>query len=120
MLKYRALVGGGELAGELVAFARRTRAVTALLHDAARAGVIVVTLDEPVVRLEAARLIQRVRSLGNHVPAVVWNRVRTPPAPLPADLAVRQFVAAALAPSPVGPARLLDWYDEWSALELDG
>jgi hypothetical protein len=72
------------------------------------------------VRLEATRLIHRVRSLGNHVPAVVWNRVRTPPTPLPADLAVRQFVAAARVPPPVGPARLLEWYDEWRVLELDG
>ena len=47
MLKYRELAGGGELAGELVAFARRTRAVMTLLHDAARAGVLVVALDEP-------------------------------------------------------------------------
>jgi arsenite-transporting ATPase len=120
MLKYRELSGGGELSADLVAFARRTRAVTALLHDAARAGVLVVTLDEPVVRLEAARLIHRVRSLGNHVPAVVWNRVRALPAPLPADLAVHQFVAAALVPPPVGPERLLEWYDEWRVLELDG
>ncbi len=120
MLKYRELAGGGEVAGELVAFARRTRAVTALLHDASRAGVLVVALDEPVVRLEAARLVHRVRSLGNHVPALIWNRVRATPEPLPADLAVRQFVAAAVVPSPIGAARLLEWFDGWSALELDG
>ena len=120
MLKYRELAGGGELAGELVAFARRTRAVMALLHDALHAGVVVVALDEPVVRLEAARLIDRVRALGNHVPALIWNRVRAAPEALPADLAVRQFVAAAVAPSPVGAARLLEWFDGWSALELDG
>ena len=120
MLKYRELAGGGELAAELVAFARRTRAVMALLHDAARAGVLVVALDEPVVRLQASRLIDRVRALGNHVPGLIWNRVRAIPEPLPADLAVRQFVAAAVAPSPVGAERLLDWFDGWSALELDG
>jgi len=120
MLKYRELAGGGELAGDLVAFARRTRAVMALLHDALGAGVVVVALDEPVVRLEAPRLIERVRSLGNHVPGLIWNRVRSTPEPLPVDPAVRQFVAAAVAPSPVGAARLLEWYDSWSALELDG
>ncbi|HEX5073279.1 MAG TPA: ArsA family ATPase, partial [Gemmatimonadaceae bacterium] len=38
MLKYRELAGGGELAAELVAFARRTRAVRALLQDATQAG----------------------------------------------------------------------------------
>jgi arsenite-transporting ATPase len=120
MLKYRELAGGGELAAELVAFARRTRAVTVLLQDATRAGVLVVALDEPVVRLESSRVIERVRSLGNHVPAVIWNRVREAPKPLPVDPAVRQFVAAAVVPSPVGAARLLDWYDSWRALEFNG
>ena len=119
MLKYRELAGGGELAAELVAFARRTRAVTALLQDAALAGVIVVALDEPVVRLEASRIIGRVRSLGNHVPAVVWNRVRQAPVPLPVEPTVRQFVASAV-PSPIGVARLLEWHDGWRALESDG
>ena len=119
MLKYRELAGGGELAAELVAFARRTRAVTALLQDAALAGVIVVALDEPVVRLEASRIIARVRSLGNHVPAVVWNRVRQAPVPLPVEPTVRQFVASAV-PSPIGVARLLEWHDAWRALESDG
>ena len=119
MLKYRELAGGGELAAELVAFARRTRAVTALLQDAALAGVIVVALDEPVVRLEASRIIGRVRSLGNHVPAVVWNRVRQAPVPLPVEPTVRQFVASAV-PSPIGVKRLLEWHDGWRALESDG
>jgi hypothetical protein len=92
----------------------------ALLHDAARAGVLVVALYEPVVRLQAAHLIKRVRALDDHVPALIWNRVHAAPVPLPADRAVRQFVAAAVAPSPVGAERLLDWFDGWSALELDG
>jgi arsenite-transporting ATPase len=119
MLKYRELAGGGALAAELVAFARRTRAVAALLQDAAQAGVIVVALDEPVVRLEASRIIERVRLLGNHVPALVWNRVREAPTPLPVEPTVRQFVAAAV-PSPIGAARLLEWYDGWRVLESDG
>jgi len=119
MLKYRELAGGGELAAELVTFARRTRSVSALLQDAAQAGVLVVALDEPVVRLEASRIIERVRSLGNHVPALIWNRVREAPAPLPVEPTVRQFVAAAV-PSPIGAARLLDWHDGWRALENDG
>jgi arsenite-transporting ATPase len=119
MLKYRELAGGGTLAGDLVAFARRTRAVTALLQDAAQAGVLVVALDEPVIRREASRIIRRVRSLGNHVPALVWNRVREAPAPLPVEPTVRQFVAAAV-PSLIGAVRLLEWYDGWRALESDG
>jgi len=120
MLKYRELAGDGEFSAELLAFARRTRAVTALLQDTTRAGVLVVALDEPVVRTETTRVIQRVRSLGNHVPALLWNRVRETPVPLPVEPTVRQFVAAAVIPSPVGAARLLEWHDGWRALEFDG
>jgi arsenite-transporting ATPase len=120
MLKYRELSGGGELAGELVAFARRTRAVKELLHDDVRAGVMVVALDEPVVRIEASRVVDHVRRLGNHVPAVIWNRAAETPDPLPVEPPVRQFVAAAVPPPPVGATRLLRWYDDWRMLELDG
>jgi arsenite-transporting ATPase len=120
MLKYRELAGGGELSAELLAFARRTRAVGELLRDPARAGVLVVALDEPVVRLEASRIIARVRSLGVHVPALVWNRARAIPSPLPVDPPVRQFVAAAVEPLPVGVDRLLEWHEDWRDPRFDG
>ena len=120
MLKYRELAGGGELSAELLAFARRARAVGALLRDPDRAGVMVVALDESVVRLETARVADRVRSLGNQVPAIVWNRARRPPEPLPVEPPVRQFVAAEVSPPPIGPARLLRWLEEWRALGRDG
>ncbi|HEX5071926.1 MAG TPA: hypothetical protein VFW03_01900, partial [Gemmatimonadaceae bacterium] len=71
------------------------------------------------VRREASRIVERVRSLGNHVPALIWNRVREAPVPLPVEPNVRQFVAAAV-PSPIGAARLLKWHDGWRALEGDG
>jgi arsenite-transporting ATPase len=120
MLKYRELSGGGEMSAELLTFARRTRAVGELLRDATRAGVMVVALDEPVVRLEAARVIDRVRALGNNVPGVIWNRARGAPGPLPAEPPVRQFVAADVDPPPVGTARLLRWLEEWRSLGPDG
>jgi arsenite-transporting ATPase len=120
MLKYRELAGGDEVSADLLAFARRTRAVGALLHDAARAGVMIVALDEPIVRREAARVIDRVRALGNHVPGVIWNRARGVPVPLPVQPSVRQFFAADVTPPPVGCARLLRWLEDWRALEFDG
>jgi arsenite-transporting ATPase len=120
MLKYREMAGGGDTAAELLTFSRRTRAVGALLRDASRAGVVVVALDEPVVRLETHRVVDRVRALGNHVPAIIWNRARRPPDPLPVHPPVRQFVASELAPPPVGPARLLAWFEEWRVLDRDG
>ncbi|HUQ82608.1 MAG TPA: ArsA family ATPase [Gemmatimonadaceae bacterium] len=120
MLKYRELAGGGELSADLLAFARRTRAVGELLRDPWRAGVIVVALDEPIVRRETSRVVERVRALGDHVPAIIWNRAREVPAPLPVELPVRQFVAAEVSPPPVGAARLVRWLEEWKTLELDG
>jgi arsenite-transporting ATPase len=120
ILKYRELAGGGELSTELLAFARRTRAVGELLRDPGRAGVMVVTLDEPIVRLETSRVVDRVRALGNHVPAIIWNRARGAPSPLTVEPPVRQFVAAETSPPPVGVARLLRWLEEWRTLELDG
>ena len=120
MLKYRELAGGGELGAEILAFARRTRSVGDMLRDRQRAGVLVVALDEAIVRLETERVVARIRSLGDHVPAIIWNRVHEVPRPLPVAPAVRQFVAAEVSPPPVGPARLLGWLEEWRALRGDG
>jgi arsenite-transporting ATPase len=120
MLKYRELAGGGEMSAELLNFARRTRAVSELLADSARSGVVVVALDEPIVRLETSRVIDRVRSLRNAVPAVIWNRARHAPEPLPVEPPVRQFVAAELDDPPVGVLNLLEWLDDWRALGHDG
>ena len=120
MLKYRELAGGGEMSADLLNFARRTRAVSELLADSTRSGVAVVALDEPIVRLETARVIDRVRSLRNAVPAVIWNRVQHAPVPLPVEPPVRQFVAAELRDPPGGVSRLLEWLDDWRALGLDG
>ena len=63
--------------------------------------------------------MNRVRALGNCVPALIWNRVGATPRPLPVEPPVRQFVAAAATPPPVGTARLLAWYDDWGVLERD-
>jgi len=120
MLKYRELAGGGEMSAELLSFARRTRSVSELLADSTRSGVIVVALDEPIVRLETSRVIDRVRALRNAVPALIWNRARHVPQPLPVEPPVHQFVAAELDDPPVGVSRLLDWLDDWRALRHDG
>jgi hypothetical protein len=116
MLKYRELSGGGETSAQLLGFARRTRAVGDLLRDRTRAGVVVVAHDEPLVRLETERVVRRIRSLGDHVPAIIWNRVACAPSPLPVDPPVGQFVASAVAPPPVGPSRLLAWLNDWRVL----
>jgi arsenite/tail-anchored protein-transporting ATPase len=116
MLKYRDVVAAGDTAGELVDFAKRTRALDALLHDRANCGLIVVALDEPVVRSETQRLVYAVRACGIDVAAVVWNRVTEVPSPLPATVAARQFLADETHPSPIGAAALRAWSHSWREL----
>ncbi len=113
MLDYREVVELGEAASELLAFSKRTRALDALLRDATRAGVILVTLDEPVVRLQTRRLVRAVRKRGVDVIALVWNRTTRAIDPLPQSDAARQVCAAETRPSPVGVATLRAWSRSW-------
>lgn len=77
IMKYREIAGVTEAATDLVAFSRRTRALDALLHDGARAGVLLVSLDEPSVRAETARLADLLRATGIAVIGEVRNRAAT-------------------------------------------
>ena len=119
MLKYRDVVGLGDTARELLDFAKRTRALDALLHDRERCGVIVVTLDEPVVRAETARLCAAVRARGIAVTGVLWNRVQSAPSPLPAGVSDRQFCAEEATPPPIGAQALREWSTSWHELSLN-
>jgi arsenite-transporting ATPase len=112
MLKYRDVVGPGDTAQELLDFAKRTRGLDQLLHSA-HAALIVVALDEPVVRDETERLARAVQSRGIGLPLLVWNRARDVPSPLPASVAPRQFVAEETNPPPVGVRALRAWLKSW-------
>ncbi|MEO8260562.1 MAG: ArsA family ATPase [Acidobacteriota bacterium] len=79
LLKYRALVRPGQLAGELVRLSKSVRALQALLRDPAAARFIVVTRAAAVPRLETARLIGRLRRLRMAVPAIVVNAMTLSP-----------------------------------------
>jgi arsenite-transporting ATPase len=116
MLKYREVVGLGETAGELLAFAKRTRAVRDLLADHGRAGLIVVALDEPLVRGETQRLVTAVAERGVGVIALLWNRTRAMPLPLSLSDAIPQLVSAEVVPPPVGVDALRAWRDAWIPL----
>jgi arsenite-transporting ATPase len=118
MLKYREVVGLGDTAQELLAFARRTRALDQLLHAPAHAGLVLVSLDEPVVRAETERLAAAVHSRGIDIPMLLWNRAGPAPDPLPAAIAPRQFVADETHPPPVGVAALRRWLESWRKLSL--
>jgi arsenite-transporting ATPase len=115
MLKYREVAGLGDSAEELLSFARRTRRVADLLRDREQSALIVVTLDEPLVRGETARLVAATRGAGMEVRGVLWNRWRGrgSPSPLPVAPPVAQFVAPAATPPPVGAAALRAWSGHW-------
>jgi arsenite-transporting ATPase len=120
MLKYRDVVGLGETAQELLDFARRTRALDALIHDRSQCGLVIVALDEPVVRAETERLSAAVQSRGVDVIGLLWNRVDRAPAPLPASVAGRQVFAQETSPPPIGVDSLRQWLRSWRAVSSRG
>ncbi|MFL5614603.1 MAG: ArsA family ATPase [Gemmatimonadaceae bacterium] len=75
ILKYKEVANLGAAAQDLLNFSRRTRALDELLHDPARAGIVLVSLDEPAVTAETARLAELLRSTGITVIAEIRNRV---------------------------------------------
>jgi arsenite-transporting ATPase len=113
ILKYRDVVGLGDTAQELIDFAKRTRVLEQLLHTASRSALVIVSLDEPVVRTETERLSDAARGRGINVPMLVWNRARNIPAPLPASVAPRQFFAEERSPAPIGVEALRAWLNSW-------
>ncbi len=116
MLEYRNVVSLGDTAQELLNFAKRTRVLDALLHDASRSSLVIVALDEPVVRAETERLAGEVQTRRIDVGAIVWNRVRRPPDPLPAVPSARQLFADEVTPPPIGVAAIRAWSGAWSPL----
>jgi arsenite-transporting ATPase len=120
MLKYRAISGLGDASAELLAFAKRTRALIAMLGDGARSTLLLVALDEPLVRRETERLVAEARSRGARVGGVVWNRVAPGSVlPLPVLPHVPQFEAPVATPPPRGVAALREWSVAWRVLEQD-
>lgn len=116
MLKYRDIVGLGDTAQELLAFAKRTRALDQLLHTASQACLVLVALDEPVVRAETERLAAAARERRIDVPMVIWNGTHGAPPPLPAGVAPRQVFAEETSPAPIGVAALRAWLNSWREL----
>jgi len=109
IMKYREVTGITEAAADLVNFSRRTRALDELLHDETRAGVLLVSLDEPSVRAETTRLGALLRETGIAVIGEVWNRARS------GD--TTRGTPAAIAPEfprpLVGVAAIREWTSTW-------
>lgn len=117
VLKYRDVAGLGEAAADLLAFARDLRGLDGLLRDPARAGMVLVTLDEPVVAAETTRLARDAASTGLSLAGVVHNRSggaatlsAVPDAPL-------HFDAPLASPPPVGAPALDAWIATWREAE---
>ena len=116
MLKYREMGSLGDAAQEVLAFARRTRALQSLLGDPARAGLVVVALDEPLVRAETMRLADAARASGIDIIGLLWNRASSIPGPLPGAGPLAQFLGESMTPSPRGAAALRAWCSTWRRL----
>jgi arsenite-transporting ATPase len=119
VLRYRELGALGDVGADLLSLAHRIRAVGALLRDPARASLIVVALDEPLVHRETRRLTDAVAKLGIAISGVVWNRTvmgsSLPLLPLPAAATAPQLVAFETQPSPRGITAIRRWSDTWRA-----
>ena len=119
ILEYRNVVTLGDASRDLLDFAKRTRAIESLLHDPARCGLLIVSLDEPIVRGETERLAAAATARGVDVIGLIWNRVTdtSVPAPLPRTVARRQFCARDMSPPPIGGTALREWSHSWRELD---
>ena len=114
MLKYKDVVALGDTARDLLAFSQGLRAIDAQLRDPARAAVVLVALDEPVVRDETERLAREVTARGVALGAVVVNRAADGVA-LPVAQAPVHLVAPTAATTPIGIEALRRWGASWIA-----
>jgi arsenite-transporting ATPase len=113
MLKYRDVVGLGDVAQDLLVFAKRTRALGERFHDPARSATIIVALDEPLVREETSRLARELDARALPIAGILWNRATVSTTPLPTDQPIPQFVAPPVSPPPVGIDAIRRWALAW-------
>ncbi len=127
ILKYRQVVGLGELASDLMDLARRLRAFIALLADPERCAFIAVARPAELPRRETERLVRALSELHVPLSAVVANAVTrgtcarcvTAAASEAAELRrLRKlgptFLAPAAYPGPSGAEALLAWRARWT------
>jgi arsenite/tail-anchored protein-transporting ATPase len=112
IVKYRVAGESGAAPEALLRTARELRALQALLGDASRAGVFVVTVAESMVEAETARLLDRLDEADIAVAGLIENRF--------AGAAVGRHESARTriraphrSPPPVGGPALRDFAGEW-------
>jgi arsenite-transporting ATPase len=121
ILKYKELIGLGEVAEELLAFSRRTRHFEQLLQDPSRAGAVLVTLEEPLVRSETVRLASALAATQLTVVGVVHNRVASSrvSGDFPSDLPGSQLFAPTSETPLVGADAIREWSRRWKVDAVD-
>jgi len=132
LLKYRKVIGLGELGADLVDIARDLRRLRELLGDGRQSRAVLVTRAAEMPQLETARLLAALRRLHVSVSGIVVNAL-TPPGcsrcrraafsesraldALRADRRASRpcaiILAPAEAPPPRGAAALSRWRDQW-------
>ena len=113
VMKFKDVSGLGEAAQDLINFSRRTRAFDALLRDHARAGVVLVSLDEPIVVAETSRLARVLTRTGVSILGEIRNRVPIGSAQSPTDSSRPFLIAPEREPPPIGVADIRDWCERW-------
>jgi arsenite-transporting ATPase len=114
MLKYKDVAGLGDAARDVLAFAKNLRALDTMLREEDRSAVVLVTLDEPVVRAETERLAAEVTGRGVRIAGVVLNRARARSRALPVVEGAVHFQAPSVEPPPIGRDALRGWLNTWS------
>ncbi len=131
LLKYQPVVGAGDLGAMLLKLSQGLGRLRALLADAARSRLVVVTRPAALPRAETMRMVARLRGMGIHVPSIIVNsvgrgtcrRCRAAAAAECREIALlrRSPAAAGTAvvlapvelPPPLGPADLRRWSAGW-------
>ncbi len=120
LLKYREVVGLGDLAAGLVELSRSLKRLEGLLRDPDRTRFVVVTRAAELPRRETERLLTSLERLGIAVPAVIVNAVPPPGCSRhqPSRLTKKRCAmieAPASFPPPRGVRGLASWVRTWTA-----
>jgi arsenite-transporting ATPase len=139
LLKYRQVVGLGQLAQDLVDMSKQLRSLEALLRDPVRTAFVAVTRPAGLPRLETERLLAELDTLGIPVAGLLVNAI-TPPGCARCGRAgareedqvralARRFLTRAgrpmilapmVAPEPRGVRALRDWGTAWRRYDRAG
>ena len=137
VLKYQTVIGVGELGATLLRLSRRLGSLRALLANPRETHFMIVTRAAALPRAETQRLLESLRRLRVHVPAVVINAAgagtcarcrrtsRSERRLISEQLKTLRrrardtpvLLAPAVVPPPSGISTLEKWFGEWRCVE---